>query len=143
MRRLTTDPSGTLRIEETIESSVAVVDEVVPATRWERVVAYFMLTKPRIIELLLVTTVPSMIVAAEGWPSPMLVFWTLLGGALSAGGANAINCYFDRDIDAVMTRTKRRPLPTHRVAPKRALIFGTTLGVVAFFLLWGTVNLPA
>src|SRR5687767_1169339 len=143
MRRLTTEPGGTLRIEETIDPSISALDEVVPATRGQRALAYFMLTKPRIIELLLVTTVPSMIVAAGGWPSPMLVFWTLVGGALSAGGANAINCYFDRDIDAVMSRTKRRPLPTHRVAPKRALIFGATLGVVAFFLLWGMVNLPA
>ena len=143
MRRLTTDAGGAIRVEETIEPKVAVVDEVVPATRRERILAYFMLTKPRIIELLLVTTVPSMIVAAGGWPAPMLVFWTLLGGALSAGGANAINCYFDRDIDAVMARTKRRPLPTHRVAPKRALIFGVALGVIAFFLLWATVNLVA
>src|SRR5687767_15606938 len=84
-----------------------------------------------------------MIVAAGGWPSPLLVLWTLVGGGLSAGGANAINCYFDRDIDAVMTRTKKRPLPTHKVEPTNALIFGAVLGVIAFFLLWGTVNLMA
>ena len=143
MKRLMTDAGGTLRIEETIDAPVA-PSAVAPTVSWTaRAAAYFALTKPRIIELLLVTTVPSMIVAAEGWPSTALVLWTLLGGALSAGGANAINCYVDRDIDAVMTRTKKRPLPTHRVEPSRALVFGTVLGLVGFFLLWGTVNLLA
>src|SRR5687768_10048137 len=120
MRRLTTDPSGAVRIEETLD--VASVEGTTSVR--DRVAAYFALTKPRIIELLLITTVPSMIVAAEGWPPMMLIFWTLLGGGLSAGGANAINCYFDRDIDAVMTRTKKRPLPAHKVEPTNALIFG-------------------
>ena len=141
MRRLTTDPSGTVRIEETIDAAPLQVDT--PASIRDRIAAYFALTKPRIIELLLITTVPSMIVAAEGWPRPMLILWTLLGGGLSAGGANAINCYFDRDIDAVMTRTKRRPLPTHKVEPTNALVFGMALGAIAFFLLWATVNLIA
>ena len=106
----------------------------------ERVSAYIALTKPRIIELLLVTTVPSMVVAAKGWPSTALVLWTLLGGTLAAGGANAINCYVDRDIDGIMPRTRRRPLPSHRVAPRSALVFGTVLGAVSFLQMWTTVN---
>jgi heme o synthase len=102
--------------------------------------AYFALTKPRIIELLLVTTVPAMIVAQRGWPPLGLVIWTLIGGALAAGGANAINCYVDRDIDSVMGRTRRRPLPAHTVRPANALIFGTALGLMSFGLLWVTIN---
>ena len=141
MRRLTTDPSGTVRVEEAIDAAPHHIVE--DASFKNRAAAYFALTKPRIIELLLVTTVPSMVVAAGEWPSTMLVLWTLLGGGLSAGGTNAINCYFDRDIDAVMTRTKKRPLPAHKVDPTNALIFGAALGVIAFFLLWGTVNLMA
>src|SRR3712207_1053054 len=109
MRRLTTEPGGTIRVEEQAPTAVPVEDATVGA----RIAAYFALTKPRIIELLLVTTLPSMVVAERGWPSLSLMFWTLVGGALSAGGANAINCYVDRDIDAVMTRTRKRPLPTH------------------------------
>ncbi len=71
--------------------------------------AYLLVTKPRIIELLLVTTVPSMVVAAQGWPDTLLVVNTLVGGALAAGSANAINNWFDRDVDAAMARTRRRP----------------------------------
>jgi protoheme IX farnesyltransferase len=107
----------------------------------QRSLAYFALTKPRIIELLLITTVPPMIVAAEGMPSLSLIFFTLLGGALAAGGAGAINCYVDRDIDELMTRTRKRPLPQHRVAPFNAVVFGVILGVISFFLMWATVNL--
>ena len=106
----------------------------------DRITAYIALTKPRIIELLLITTVPSMIVAAEGWPSTALVLWTLLGGTLAAGGANAINCYVDRDIDGIMPRTRRRPLPSHRVAPRNALLFGVGLGVISFLQMWALVN---
>ena len=114
---------------------------VVPLKFKDRALAYFALTKPRIIELLLVTTIPPMIVAERGVPSLWLMFATLFGGALGAGGANAINCYVDRDIDQLMTRTKRRPLPLHKVAPKNAVIFGSALGMIAFFFLWATVNL--
>jgi heme o synthase len=103
--------------------------------------AYFLLTKPRIIELLLVTTVPTMFIAARGVPSPWLMAATLFGGALSAASANVINCYLDRDIDALMRRTARRPLPTHRVEPADALRFGLALGVAGFVWLWATVNL--
>jgi len=109
----------------------------------ERIAAYFALTKPRIIELLLITTVPAMVVAAGGWPRTALVLWTLLGGTLAAGGANAINCYVDRDIDGIMPRTRRRPLPSHRVAPRNALVFGIGLGSISFFQMWATVNLLA
>ena len=115
-----------------------------PRTTWrERVGAYVALTKPRIIELLLVTTVPAMVLAARGIPPLDLVFWTLLGGTLAAGSANAINCYLDRDIDMLMSRTRKRPLPAHRVAPEDALVFGLALGVVAFAVLAFMVNLVA
>jgi protoheme IX farnesyltransferase len=99
------------------------------------------LTKPRIIELLLVTTLPTMVVAARGMPSVALMVATLIGGTLAAGGANAINMYVDRDIDAVMHRTARRPLVTGAVQPTEALVFAISLEVVAFALLWATVNL--
>jgi heme o synthase len=102
--------------------------------------AYVALTKPRIIELLLVTTVPAMILAEGGWPSTLLVLYTLIGGTLAAGGANAINCYVDRDIDEVMGRTRKRPLPMHKVSASNALLFGILLGVAAFSLLAVSVN---
>lgn len=125
--------------------SLAVVDDPVTTSAESRprskFGAYFALTKPRIIELLLVTTLPAMIVAAKGMPSAGLIAATLIGGALAAGGANAINCYLDRDIDQLMPRTRKRPLPSHEVEPRAALIFGIILGVVAFVQLWLTVNL--
>ena len=103
--------------------------------------AYVALTKPRIIELLLVTTVPTMVVAERGLPSGWLVLWTLVGGALAAGGANAINMVVDRDIDAVMHRTRNRPLVTGAMTPGAALTFAIALEVAAFAVLWGLVNL--
>ncbi len=103
--------------------------------------AYVALTKPRIIELLLVTTLPTMIVAAKGIPAWWLIVATLLGGALSAGGANAANMYVDRDIDAVMHRTRHRPLVTGAVTPAAAVIFSIALEIAAFVLLWRAVNL--
>jgi len=105
--------------------------------------AYLALTKPRIIELLLVTTVPAMFIAKRGLPSPWLIAATLVGGSLSAGSANVINCYVDRDIDQVMRRTAHRPLPAHQVDPADALRFGVVLGVAGFVWLWLTVNLLA
>nr|WP_246131249.1 heme o synthase [Cellulomonas aerilata] len=93
--------------------------------------AYVALTKPRIIELLLVTTVPTMILAQGGMPSFGLVLATLVGGAAAAGSANVLNCYLDRDIDALMNRTKRRPLVTGEVTPRAALVFGLALGVLS------------
>jgi heme o synthase len=103
--------------------------------------AYLALTKPRIIELLLVTTVPTQIVAARGFPPVRLIVFTVLGGALAAGGANAINMVVDRDIDRLMERTKGRPLVTGEITPRAALTFAIGLEVAAFFLLWTTVNL--
>ena len=106
-----------------------------------RVGGFIALTKPRIIELLLVTTVPTMVVAARGMPPLTLVVATVLGGTLAAGGANAINMYVDRDIDKVMHRTQQRPLVTGVVQPTEALVFAIAIEVVAFFWLWATVNL--
>ena len=103
--------------------------------------AYLALTKPRIIELLLVTTVPTMVVAERGLPSFWLMFATVFGGAMAAGGANAINMYVDRDIDKIMRRTQNRPLVTGVVTPRAALTFAVGLEVVAFLFLWATVNL--
>jgi len=116
--------------------------ETKPTLR-ERVGAYVALTKPRIIELLLVTTVPAMFLAARGVPRLDLLMWTLLGGSLAAGAANAINCYIDRDIDLLMSRTRRRPLPAHEVNPEDALVFGLVLGVIAFGLMAFLTNLVA
>ncbi|MDG4788557.1 heme o synthase [Micromonospora sp. WMMD1102] len=93
--------------------------------------AYVALTKPRIVELLLISTVPTMMLADGGIPPLWLVAVVLVGGSLAAGAANALNCYIDRDIDQVMKRTKRRPLPTHTVAPRNALLFGLVLAAVS------------
>jgi protoheme IX farnesyltransferase len=102
---------------------------------------YLRLTKPRVIELLLVTTLPAMILAAGEFPSVTLVVEVLIGGAMAAGGANTINCWIERDRDQVMRRTAHRPLPSGQIAPERALVFGLVLEVAAFALLWTTVNL--
>jgi protoheme IX farnesyltransferase len=112
------------------------------ALGWRRTLgAYFALTKPRIIELLLVTTFPAMVVADDGIPNLWLVLATLIGGSLAAGGANTINCYVDRDIDAIMRRTHSRPIPAGLIKPERALAFGVSLSVTAFLFLTVTVNL--
>jgi protoheme IX farnesyltransferase len=108
--------------------------------RRSRAAAYLALTKPRIIELLLVTTVPTMVVAERGLPSGWLVLATLVGGALAAAGANAINMYVDRDIDKMMKRTRGRPLVTGEIAPTNALAFAVTLEVAAAVELWVLVN---
>lgn len=108
-----------------------------------RIGAYVGLTKPRIIELLLVTTVPAMMLAARGWPSLPLLLWTLLGGTLAAGAANVFNCYFDRDIDRLMQRTQKRPLVTGQVSPRAALVFGVVLTVTSIVLLALTTTLLA
>ncbi len=111
--------------------------------------AYVALTKPRIIELLLVTTVPAMVLAARDVPGmdigewTWLVVWTLVGGSLAAGSANAINCYLDRDIDELMVRTRRRPLPAHQVEPERAVVFGIVLGAISLVVMAWFVNLVA
>jgi protoheme IX farnesyltransferase len=105
--------------------------------------AYVGLTKPRIIVLLLITTVPPMILAAGGLPSTWAVIATLLGGTMAAGAANACNMYLDRDIDEVMRRTRRRPIPRHAVQPDAALRFGFGLAAVSFTFLAVTVNVLA
>lgn len=109
--------------------------DISPGAR-SRLGAYFALTKPRIIELLLITTVPSMVLAAGAWPGTWLVVATLIGGSLSAGGANALNMYYDRDIDEVMRRTRARPLARHEVSPRNAMTFGIALGLAGFIWLW-------
>jgi protoheme IX farnesyltransferase len=102
--------------------------------------AYVALTKPRIIELLLVTTIPTMLLAARGLPALGVTLATLVGGYLAAGSANALNCYLDRDIDRVMHRTESRPLATGLLSPREALVFGLVLGAVAVALFWSVVN---
>lgn len=102
--------------------------------------AYLALTKPRVIELLLVTTLPTMIFAHGGFPSLGLVLATMVGGALAAGSAGAFNCYLDRDIDKVMHRTVNRPLVTGEVSPREALIFAWALGVASVVILWVGAN---
>jgi heme o synthase len=102
--------------------------------------AYLSLTKPRIVELLLVTTVPAMMLAQGGLPPLGLVAAVLAGGSLAAGAANALNCYIDRDIDEVMRRTSRRPLPAHTVSPRAALVFGLGLAAVSLTIMVAFTN---
>lgn len=109
-------------------------------SRWA---AYLALTKPRIIGQLLITTVPAMILAADGWPGTVLVAVTMLGGALAAGSANAFNMVIDRDIDRVMERTRSRPLVTGEIGPRGALAFASLIGTVSLVLMAALVNLLA
>lgn len=102
--------------------------------------AYVALTKPRIIELLLITTVPVMFLAEGGFPSPLLIVTTMIGGYLAAGGANALNMYLDRDIDAQMKRTRNRPLVTGEISPRAGLIFGIVLSILSSLWLAVFVN---
>jgi protoheme IX farnesyltransferase len=111
-----------------------------PAHYRDVIAAYVGLTKPRVIELLLLTTVPVMFFAARGIPDLGLVLATVVGGALSAGSASALNCVYDRDIDEQMRRTRRRALPRHIVTPASALVFGVVLGVLATVILYVRVN---
>ncbi|CAN5357190.1 heme o synthase [soil metagenome] len=128
------------------KASVTTLDDLRPGAAvgrsWRAVVGdYISLTKPRIIELLLVTTFPVMFLAARGIPSLSLIVATMVGGVLAAGSANALNCYLDRDIDALMDRTAHRPLVTGTIAPRHALIFGAVLGIAAVAWLATLVNL--
>ena len=107
------------------------------AATWRDVVkAYVALTKPRVVELLLVTTAPAMFLAARGVPSLALVFWTLVAGGLAAASANTFNCVLDRDIDEKMRRTRRRPMPRHQVSPRAGTVFGIVLGVAVAAGVW-------
>ena len=114
-----------------------------PRTETPLLKTYVELMKLRIIELLLITTLPAMVAAAGGWPGWWLALATLLGGTLSSAGANAINQVIDRDIDKLMSRTRGRPLPTDRVTPRAVMAFGVILGAAGFFWLWATTNLLA
>ena len=137
------------RIAASVESAAAEIGSGSRSSRSEQVRAYVALTKPRIIELLLVTTVPAMVLATREVPGmPMidwarLTFWTLVCGTLAAGSANAINQYLERDIDERMSRTRRRPLPAHAVTPERAVAFGIVLGAISVGLMAWTVNVLA
>lgn len=106
-----------------------------------KLAGYIALAKLRVVELLLITTVPTMVLAEQGWPDTWLVVVTLLGGTLAAGGANAINMVVDRDIDALMPRTQGRPLVTGLITPRAALVYAIVLEVVAFAVLWWGANL--
>lgn len=125
--------------------SLGTVTATAPAAvspSWRRIVGgYIALMKLRVVELLLVTTVPTMVVAKDGWPSLGLVIATLIGGTLAAGGANAINMVYDRDIDAVMKRTQNRPLVTGIMTPRAALLFAFVIEALSFAELWIWVNL--
>ncbi len=121
-------------------ASAAPVSAVEPVTFKDVVAAYVGLTKPRVIELLLLTTVPVMFFAARGIPEVGLVLATVVGGTLSAGSASVLNCVYDRDIDEQMRRTRRRALPRHIVSARSALVFGLVLGVVSTVVLALWVN---
>ncbi len=121
-----------------MESSL--VNPPVPVSIFDRISGYIALTKPRIIELLLVTTIPPMIVAAGKFPSVGLILATVIGGTLAAGGASAVNMYVDRDIDRIMKRTQNRPLVTGVISPSSALVFAIALEIFAFIELWVLVN---
>jgi len=134
VRRLSPDPAVRLKGTD--------MDAVRRPAR-DVVLDYVSLAKPRIIPLLLITALGGMMMAERGWPSTGLVILTLLGGALAAAGAGAINCWIDRDIDGEMLRTRRRPLPDGRIAPAHALLFGIVLGLIAFVVLAFWVNVLA
>ena len=115
--------------------------ESAPIGLRSRLLGYLALTKPRVIELLLVTTIPAMLLASRGSADLILILNTLFGGMLAAGGANTLNCVADADIDKVMKRTARRPLARATVPRSHALVFGLTLSVASFFWLWWTTNM--
>ena len=115
--------------------------ESAPVGLRSRLLGYLALTKPRVIELLLVTTIPAMLLASRGSADLILILNTLFGGMLAAGGANTLNCVADADIDKVMKRTARRPLARATVPRSHALVFGLTLSVASFFWLWWTTNM--
>ncbi len=132
--------AGRALASATVQQERAAVRGAMQRPLGEVVRDYLVLTKPGVMVLLLVTTLCAMLVAAQGVPSLWTLLWTLVGGALASGGAGAINHYVDRDIDAIMTRTRRRPLPAGRVAPEYALLFGIVLSVLAVYVLTAFVN---
>jgi heme o synthase len=120
---------------------VSIRERVAPSRVSTVVLAYLALTKPRVIELLLVTAIPAMLLAHRGSVNPLLILDTLVGGMLAAGGANTLNCVADADIDKLMKRTARRPLARAAVPTAHALVFGLVLSVASFVWLWWTTNL--
>src|SRR3981189_3060102 len=120
---------------------VSVRGRVAPSRIRGTVLAYLALTKPRVIELLLVTAIPAMLLADRGHVNPLLILNTLIGGMMAAGGANTLNCVADADIDKLMKRTARRPLARAAVPTRNALVLGLVLSVGSFFWLWWTTNL--
>ncbi len=120
---------------------MSIRERVAPSRVSTVVLAYLALTKPRVIELLLVTAIPAMLLAHRGSVQPLLILNTLIGGMLAAGGANTLNCVADADIDKLMKRTARRPLARAAVPTSHALVFGLALSVASFVWLWWTTNL--
>jgi heme o synthase len=120
---------------------VSIRERVAPSRVSTTLLAYLALTKPRVIELLLVTAIPAMLLAHRGSVNPLLILNTLIGGMLAAGGANTLNCVADADIDKKMKRTAQRPLARDAVATGHALVFGLVLSVASFVWLWWTTNL--
>ena len=120
---------------------MSIRERVAPSRVSTTVLAYLALTKPRVIELLLVTAIPAMLLADRGTVNPLLILNTMIGGMLAAGGANTLNCVADADIDKMMKRTARRPLARAAVPTRHALVFGLVLSVASFFWLWWTTNL--
>ena len=129
-----------LRLDTMNPQSQATNTALPKANRWAVAGAYLALTKPRVIELLLITTIPVMVLAQKGLPSLWLVLSTLIGGAMSAGSANAFNCVIDADIDKVMGRTKNRPLVTGALSTRQAIVFSTLLGLTSVLWLGLLVN---
>lgn len=120
---------------------MSVGGRIAPSRITGTVVAYLALTKPRVIELLLITAIPAMLLADRGTVHPLLILNTLIGGMMAAGGANTLNCVADADIDKVMKRTAHRPLARAAIPTRNALVFGLLLAVGAFLWLWWTTNL--
>jgi heme o synthase len=120
---------------------VSIRERVAPSRVSTTLLAYLALTKPRVIELLLVTAIPAMLLAHRGSVNPLLILNTLIGGMLAAGGANTLNCVADADIDKKMKRTAQRPLARDAVPTSHALVFGLVLSVASFVWLWRTTNL--
>ncbi|MGB8206048.1 MAG: heme o synthase, partial [Mycobacterium sp.] len=120
---------------------MSIRERVAPSRVSTTLLAYLALTKPRVIELLLVTAIPAMLLAHRGTVNPLLILNTLIGGMLAAGGANTLNCVADADIDKMMKRTAHRPLARAAVPTRHALVFGLVLSVASFFWLWRTTNL--
>ena len=124
-----------------LSESIILSDDRLNKTFADVVTSYYQLTKPRIILLLLITTAGGMWIAADGQVDPFLAFITLFSGACASGAANTMNCLYDRDIDAIMVRTSKRPLPSGRVSPRDAMIFAATLTILSFTLLTYFANL--